>query len=310
MTASTSTSSVELTAGTQGTVLRPGDAGWDAARTPWVINAAHDPAAVAVVTTAEDVVATVQSAAACGLRVLAEGTGHGAMPVGSLADTVLLRTAALKTVDVDPATRSAWVGAGAEWGHGVRSRCGARPCRAGRLGRRRRGRRFPAVRRRQLACPQPRLGSERHPGRGDGGCRGAIRVVDAAANPDLFWAIRGGGGGLGVVTRFRLRLHTVPTIVAGTLFFPIGAWRGGAPRLAALDDQRSGANHELRTAAAVPAASRATRSSSRAGFVSVEIVHQGEPAELAELVCPLRELGPVIDTIAVIPAPTAGRAAP
>ncbi len=90
MTASTSAASARLTAGAGGTVLRPGDVGWDAARTPWVINAAHDPAAVAVVATVEDVVAAIRSAAARGLRVLAEGTGHGAKPVGSLAGTVLL----------------------------------------------------------------------------------------------------------------------------------------------------------------------------------------------------------------------------
>jgi hypothetical protein len=51
-----------------------------------------------------------------GRHVLAAGTGHGTMPVGSLADTVLLRTGALNTVDVNLATRSAWAGAGAWWG--------------------------------------------------------------------------------------------------------------------------------------------------------------------------------------------------
>ena len=225
MTASTSAATVRLTAGADGTLLRPGDDGWDAARTPWVVNVAHDPAAVAVVTTVEDVVATVRSAAACGLRVLAEGTGHGAKPVGSLADTVLLRTGALRSIDVDPATRSAWVGAGAEWGqvsaaaaeHGLVAQAGS-AADVGVAGFLLSGGVSWLARSHGLAVNDI-LAVEMVD------ARGVVRLVDAATDPDVFWAIRGGGGGLGVVTRFRLRLHTVPTIVAGTLFFPMA--RGG-----------------------------------------------------------------------------------
>jgi FAD/FMN-containing dehydrogenase len=211
---------VQLTAGADGSLLRPGDAGWDQGRTPWVINVVHDPAAVALVTTVQDVAATVRSAAACDLRVLAEGTGHGAKPVGSLADTVLLRTCALKMVDVDPATRSAWVGAGAEWGHvsaaaaehGLIVQAGS-AADVGVAGLLLSGGVSWLARSHGLAVNDI-LAVEMVD------ARGAIRFVDAAPDPDLFWAVRGGGGGLGVVTRFRLRLHTVPAIVAGTLFFP------------------------------------------------------------------------------------------
>src|SRR5690348_6084921 len=115
MSAPTEIKSEQLTAGATGTLVGPRDPGWDQARTPWLVNAAHRPSAVALVRSADDVSATVRAAAACGLRVLAEGTGHGASPVGSLTDTVLIRTAALRGVEVDPQTRSAWVDAGAEW---------------------------------------------------------------------------------------------------------------------------------------------------------------------------------------------------
>ena len=49
---------------------------------------------------------------------------------------------------------------------------------------------------------------------------GQVRVVDEASEPDLFWAIRGGGGNFGVVTRFRYRLHELPSVVGGMLFLP------------------------------------------------------------------------------------------
>ena len=49
---------------------------------------------------------------------------------------------------------------------------------------------------------------------------GRIRLVDARHDPDLFWAIRGGGGNLGVVTRFQFRLHEVPSVVGGMLILP------------------------------------------------------------------------------------------
>ena len=188
----------------------------------------------------------------CGLRVLAEGTGHGAKPVGSLADTVLLRTGALKTIDVDPATRSAWVGAGAEWGqvsaaaaaHGLVAQAGS-AADVGVAGFLLSGGVSWLARSHGLAVNDI-LAVEMVD------ARGVVRVVDAATDPDLFWAIRGGGGGLGVVTRFRLRLHDGSDHRGRHLVLPDGTWRGGAPRLAALDAQCSGTDHELRTAAAVP----------------------------------------------------------
>jgi FAD/FMN-containing dehydrogenase len=49
---------------------------------------------------------------------------------------------------------------------------------------------------------------------------GEMLRVDAQTHPDLFWAIRGGGGNFGVVTRFRFRLHEVDTVVGGMLMLP------------------------------------------------------------------------------------------
>jgi hypothetical protein len=82
--------------GPTGTLLFQGDRGWDEARTPWVVNVDQRPAAVALVRSVDDASAVVASAARNGLNVMAQGTGHGALPVGPLSRTVLLRTAAFE----------------------------------------------------------------------------------------------------------------------------------------------------------------------------------------------------------------------
>ena len=293
----------QLSAGDHGTVLVAGDPGWDAARTPWVINAAHDPAAVAVVTTVADVAATVRSAAACGLHVLPEGTGHGASPVGMLADTVLLRTGALDEVTVDPTTSSAWVGAGATWGqvsaaaaeHGLVAQAGS-AADVGVAGFLLSGGVSWLARSHGLAVNDVQAIELVD-------AAGTVRQVDATTDPDLFWALRGGGGSFGVVTGFRLRLHTVPGIVAGTLFFPMAragevlhAWRRWT--LGVPDQTMSCAR--LLQFPPLPDLPDLLRGQALA---SVEIVHHGDSTGLTEMLAPLRVLEPLADTVAATPAP-------
>jgi FAD/FMN-containing dehydrogenase len=71
---------------------------------------------------------------------------------------------------------------------------------------------------------------------------GTMVTVDAEHEPDLFWALRGGGGNFGVVTSMRIRLHAVPTIVAGMIMFP---WVQAASVLEALGDSLLGGPDEL-----------------------------------------------------------------
>lgn len=75
-----------------GSVVWPGDEGWDEARLAWNLAVDQQPAAVAFPESADDVVELVRYAAANGLRVAAQGTGHGATPLGDLADTILVKT--------------------------------------------------------------------------------------------------------------------------------------------------------------------------------------------------------------------------
>src|SRR5579863_6562934 len=95
------------------TILWPGDPGWDDARRAWNLAVDQHPAAVAMPASAQEAAAAVRFAREHGLRVAAQGTGHNAAPLGSLAGTVLIKTAAMRQVSIDPAARIARAEAGA-----------------------------------------------------------------------------------------------------------------------------------------------------------------------------------------------------
>ena len=302
-----STSSTEATVGAQldpgptGTILFPGDPGWDEARTPWVVNVDQKPAAVAVVRSVPDVSVVVASAARSELRVIAQGTGHGALQVGSLSRTVLVRTTALNDVEVDPTERKAWAGSGAEWQtvtaaaaeHGLAVQAGS-AADVGIAGFLLSGGISWLARSRGLAVNDVvRLEVV--------GADGTSRIVDQDHEPDVFWALRGGGGGFGVVTAFELRLYSQPTVSAGTLFFPmpragevLHAWR----RWTHTVSNRTMTCGRLLQPPPLPEVPHHLRGRA---LVAVEVAHQGDLAELDATIAPLRDLRPVIDTITEIP---------
>jgi FAD/FMN-containing dehydrogenase len=96
----------------EGKVVLPGDGAFDEARRAWNLAIDQRPAAVAFPESAADVAAAVGWAAGRGLRVAAQGTGHGAGPLGPLADTLLLRTGRMRGIRIDPQARVARVEAG------------------------------------------------------------------------------------------------------------------------------------------------------------------------------------------------------
>jgi FAD/FMN-containing dehydrogenase len=96
-------------------IITPDDPGWDEARRAWNLAVDQRPAAVAMPETAQDVAAAVRFARERGLRVAGQGTGHNAAPMGPLADTVLIKTHAMRRVSIDPAVMTARVEAGVLW---------------------------------------------------------------------------------------------------------------------------------------------------------------------------------------------------
>lgn len=199
----------------------PGDPSYDPARTPWNLAVDQRPAAVALPRTVEQVSAVVCAAAAAGLRVAPQSTGHGAGALGerSLEDVVLLRLSALTGVTVDPAARTARVVGGTLWQdvvaaaapHGLTALHGSAPdvAVAGyALGG---GLSF-FGRRHGLAANSIRSVDVV---RADG----SVVTADATRHADLFWAVRGGGANLGVVVAIELELLPYADVFAGMLLW-------------------------------------------------------------------------------------------
>ena len=100
-----------------GSVQLPGDDAYDMARSPWNLQMRDYPAAVAYPAFPDEVAEVLRAAAAAGLQVAAQGTGHGAPPLeGRLTDAVLLRTSAMTDLEVDAERRTVRAGAGVLWG--------------------------------------------------------------------------------------------------------------------------------------------------------------------------------------------------
>src|SRR5215211_291305 len=86
----------------RGRVATSEDSDWDEARQAWNLVADQHPTAVAFVESADDVSAVLRFAAGRGLKVTAQGTGHGAAPLVPIDDAILIRTTRMKGIEVDP----------------------------------------------------------------------------------------------------------------------------------------------------------------------------------------------------------------
>ena len=283
-------------------LLTTQDVNWDLERAAFNILVDQLPAGIAVPRSADEVSDVVRSAAADGKRVAAQRTGHNAVPLGSLASTVLLRTAGLGGVQIDADAGSARVGGGALWDEvvpraselGLAALHGSSP-NIGIAGYTLGGGVGFYHRKHGLACNRVTAielvtaGGEQ------------IRV-DAEHEPDLFWALRGGGGSFGVVTALEFDLLPLPEIFAGALLFPaeqasevLHGWREWT---AGMPEEMTSVGR-LMNFPPVPEVPDPFRGKS---FAVLEVIYCGDPADGEELVAPLRELGSAsMDTIQVQP---------
>ncbi len=278
------------------------DVNWNLERAVFNILVDQQPAGIAVPRSADDVSEVVRSAAADGKRVAAQRTGHNALPLGSLASTVLLRTAGLGGVQIDGDAGSARVGAGALWGDvvpraselGLAALHGSAP-NVGIAGYTLGGGVGFYHRKHGLACNRVTAVELVTAG-------GEQIRVDAKNAPDLFWAVRGGGGSFGVVTALEFDLLPVPEIFAGALLFPAEQasevlhgwldWTAGMP-------EEMTSVGRLMNFPPVPEVPEPFRGKS---FAVLEAIYCGDPADGEELVAPLRELGNVgMDTVQAQP---------
>jgi FAD/FMN-containing dehydrogenase len=98
-----------------GDVFAPGDPGYDDARRAWNLTVDEHPSAVVMAEGPADVVQAVRFARSEGMRIAPQGTGHGSPPLEPLEGAMLLKTARMRAVRIDPAARMARVAAGALW---------------------------------------------------------------------------------------------------------------------------------------------------------------------------------------------------
>jgi hypothetical protein len=286
-----------------GELVLPGDPGWDEARRAWNLAVDQQPGAVVIAETAGDVVAVVEFARDNDLRVAPQGTGHNAAPMSLLADTILLKTHRMGGVDVDPIAQIARAEAGALWGdvteavtqHGLFALCGSSHD-VGVVGytvggglsflSRNHGLAASSVTAIELVTAD-----------------GQFRRVDAENDPDLFWALRGGGGSFAVVTAIEFRVYEIAEVYAGMLVYPwersaevLETWRSMDPSRLPDETTVLGRILQVPPLPDIPEAFRGRQ------LVVIEAIHLGDEQSGAELLEPLRALGPEIDTVATVPA--------
>lgn len=216
----------ELKASLRGTLLLPSDAGYEARRHVWNGAIDRQPLAIAQCVDADDVAVAVRFAARAGIRMTVRGGGHNVAGLAVRDGALMLDLGAMNQVEVDPETRSARAAGGALWRdvdaatqpHGLAT-TGGFVSTTGVGGFTQGGGVGWLMRRCGLAADNL-VAAEVVLADG--------RTVTANDNQhaDLFWALRGGAGGFGVVTHFTYRLHTVGEVSAGAVFYRLDAAAG------------------------------------------------------------------------------------
>jgi FAD/FMN-containing dehydrogenase len=278
--------------GFQGRLTGPEDSAYDETRKVYNAMIDRHPALIASCADAGDVAKVVSFAAENDLLLAVRGGGHNGGGLGTCDDGVVLDLAGLKGIEVDPGARTARVGGGCLWGE-VDA----------------------ATNEHGLATPSGIISTTGVGGLTLGGGLGHLtrkcgltidnlieaevvlasgERVRAAAdeNPDLYWAIRGGGGNFGVITSFLFRLHEVGTIVGGPTFWPV---EQGAEVLAAYRDFIPNAPRDLNgffAFTSVPPAPPFPDELHLRKVCGIVWCYAGDPGDAAEAMAPLLEATP------------------
>jgi FAD/FMN-containing dehydrogenase len=290
-----------LLATIEGSVLLPGDAGYDDERAVWNLNHELLPAVIVVPESVADVQAAVTFAAGQHRPVLVKATGH--QIVGKAQGAVVIATRRMNDVAINAVSRTARVGAGAIWSEVIEkaAKAGLAPLNGSN----------PTV-----GVAGYTLGGGLSPtlGRSQGYAAdhvrsldvvtadGELRHADAESEPELFWALRGGKGNFGVVTALEFDLFPVPRLYGGGIYFPgermadvlraWTAWLPGTPETMV----SSFAVLRLPALPELPEALRGTFT------VCLRIAYTGTSEDGERMIAPLRAVAPaVLDTVAEMP---------
>ncbi len=207
----------------QGKVIQPEEAGYDEARSVFYSWVTKKPGVIVKAANAEDVKAVVNFARDNGIELAVHGGGHSIAGHSLSEGGVALDMSGMQGLDIDISARTAWAEAGLTAGkytevtgaHGMATGFGDTGT-VGIGGLTLGGGVGYLVRKYGLTIDSL-LAADIVTANGE------LLRVDEENSPDLFWAIRGGGGNFGVVTRFKFKLHPVSDIVGGMLFLPATA---------------------------------------------------------------------------------------
>jgi FAD/FMN-containing dehydrogenase len=286
-----------LAEGVRGAVLRPGDPGYDDARTIWNGLIDRRPALIVQCTGAADVVDVVNFARDQNLALSIKAGGHNVAGNAVNDGGVVIDLSQMRGVHVDPSTRRVRVQGGATWGDcdretqlhglavpgGVVSTTGVAGLTLhGGIGhlRRKHGLSIDSLLSVDIVTAD-----------------GQLRRASATENEDLFWAVRGAGSNFGVVTSFEFQAHPVgPMVMVGAIFYPLEDARSLIP---AWRDYMASAPEELSSIAlcwSVPAHEPFPAELHGTPVLVVAAMYTGSIEDGEPVVQPLRELGrPVVD---------------
>ena len=282
----------ELGEAMTGPVMLSEHPGYESARKVW--NGMHDkhPALIARCQSTQDIRHTVDFARDHGLLLAVRGGGHSWPGKSTCDGGVMLDLSMMTNVDVDTASQTAWCDGGALLGNlddatlaqglvttaGVVSHTG--------VGGFTLGGGFGRLNRKYGLTIDNLLGAEIVT------ADGQVRQVSADSEPDLFWALRGGGGNFGAVSRFHFQLHPFDrNVLSGLIVWPIdqardvldfyAGWQGGLSR-------------EMYTGPAM------LTHPELGPVIAMEIVYNGDPSQGEKELAPLRAIGkPVVDGVIV-----------
>ena len=293
----------ELESNLRGRLVRPGDPDYDQARAVW--NAAHDrrPALVIRCAGAADVMRAVEFARSEGLQVAVRGGAHSIAGFSTVDGGVVIDLSPMKGIRVDPAERRAVAQAGVTWAeldHETQAfglaTTGGLVSSTGIAGLTLGGGFGWLLRKHGLAADNLVSADVVT-------ADGQFLTASEHAHPDLFWALRGGGGNFGVVTSFEDRVHPVgPTVFAGPVFYPaadalevLRRWRDLAP---AMPDELTTLATIL-VAPPVPFLPEAVHGQTVIGIIAL---YAGPVDDGAEVAQPLRTLAtPLADLMGPMP---------
>jgi FAD/FMN-containing dehydrogenase len=296
-------SHADLRARFRGALVLPGDPAYEAGRRSW--NGAFDrrPTVIARPVDAHDVSAAVRFARAADLDLAVRSGGHSLAGHSTTDGGLLLDLGELRGLHIDPHGATAWVGTGLTAGdvtraahdHGLVVPFGD-TATVGVGGITLGGGIGWLVRKHGMTIDSL-LAAEIVTADGD------VLTVSDERHPDLFWAIRGGGGNFGVVTRFQYRLHPLGTVLGGILALPLSR-----DVLTGLVEVASAAPEELSTISFithVPPLPVVAPEHHGKPAVLVSAVWSGDLEAGQEALAPLRSLGtPLADLIGPMPYPT------